>query len=162
MHGFERLWSHKQVHLWISDTVESVHRNQALIICLRALTFRVTSWWMDKVGPFFSTHVLLSIYTDRAVFAMSTAFPRTLHHLFLHPPVTVLVPDNALASSVVTRPGARTYRSSHPTTRDEPSLLVQCIEAKAGLQCQAVPRLHWNREEGRLGVPLAIEPGHVC
>ncbi|KAH8088295.1 muts domain V-domain-containing protein [Filobasidium floriforme] len=75
-------------------------------------------------------------------------FPRTLHHLFLHPPVTVLVPDNALASSLTSRPGARNYRSSNVAAKDEPSLLVQCIEAKTGIQCQAVPRAHWNRDEG--------------
>lgn len=126
-----------------------MQRNQALIICLR-LPCVSRSQLVDGQSQLLDEppHIDDMVSSYSSLFHC-TAFPRTLHHLFLHPPITVLVPDNALASSIVSRPGAKTYRSSNPSARDEPSLLVQCIEAKTGIQCRAVPRVHWNQGEGR-------------
>jgi hypothetical protein len=125
-----------------------VKRNRALTEYIRCGCFALPARrWSKQVG--FATHQVARD-ANVSTSCLSLAFPRTLHHLFLHPPVAVLVPDNALASSLTSRPGARNYRSSNVAAKDEPSLLVQCIEAKTGIQCQAVPRAHWNRDEGEL------------
>lgn len=87
------------------------------------------------------------------------AFSKTLHHLFLHPPITLLVPENAVASSSLpsnTLPSGvkRTFYSrniSGGRNRDEPSLLVQSLEGKLDVECVAMVRGAWNRDEGEWG-----------
>jgi hypothetical protein len=78
---------------------------------------------------------------------LTLAFSKTIHYLYLHPPTTIIVPENALASSL-SRPGAKTFRNNRTSKNDEPSTLVTFMEARTGVRCQAMPRSSWNREEG--------------
>lgn len=76
------------------------------------------------------------------------AFPKTLHHLFLYPPVALLVPENSLAAS------SNATRLNNLRTQDDPSLLVQCLEAQYGMHCESVPRSQWNRDQGTDRPPI--------
>jgi hypothetical protein len=89
-------------------------------------------------------------------FPLPLAFSKTIHYLYLCPPTAIIVPENALASSL-SRPGAKTFGNNRTSKNDEPSTLVTFMEARTGVRCQAMPRSSWNREEGSYEVNRSEE-----
>jgi hypothetical protein len=72
---------------------------------------------------------------------LTVGFARTIRHIFLHNPLTILVPDTAISQG-----GPLDHRGD---TELECSVMVEKLEQVFDLECVPMPRSHWNRETGR-------------
>jgi hypothetical protein len=80
-------------------------------------------------------------FVPRRVYLLTTAFERTIRHIFLHTPLTIIVSDTAInqASSFDHRGDGEM----------DCSVMVEKLEQVFDLECVAMPRSHWNSETGR-------------
>ncbi|PWN45007.1 hypothetical protein IE81DRAFT_309693 [Ceraceosorus guamensis] len=74
-------------------------------------------------------------------FADTQTYVRTVHHLMLHPPATVLVPDTCASSADYPDPGSN-------GTAIESSILVCTIEDTFDMGILPFARKFWNHEDG--------------
>ncbi len=98
------------------------------------------------------------VFDRRRKLADLQTYIKTLHHLHLHYPSLVLVPDTFMAPN----------DSSAPSSGKQPqttSLLVQCIQDEfPGVPVEPVPRKYWNEEAGAQNVltsKVSIDWGYV-
>lgn len=83
-------------------------------------------------------------------------YVKTLHHLHLHYPSLVLVPDTFLSNANTSTP----LSAKHPTST---SLLVQCIQEEfLGVPIEPVLRKYWNEETGRHDLYLQLSRLFLC
>ncbi|SPO41792.1 related to meiosis-specific MutS homolog [Pseudozyma flocculosa] len=84
-------------------------------------------------------------------FADTQTYVKAIHHLSLHPPSAILVPESAVRTPL--RKGSKATRSADPVRAADPvateeSVLVKCLEDIFELSVTPLPRRHWNHEEG--------------
>jgi DNA mismatch repair protein MSH4 len=75
------------------------------------------------------------------VYLLTAAFERTIRHIFLHTPLTIIVSDTAINQ-------ASTYDLRGDAEMDC-SVMVEKLEQVFDLECVPIQRSHWNRETGR-------------
>lgn len=81
---------------------------------------------------------------DTTKLADCQTYVKTLHHISLHNPALVLVPDTSLSHADASAPVSGKYASNT-------SLLVQCIQDEfVGIPVEPVLRKYWNEEAGKL------------
>ncbi|KAJ9117254.1 hypothetical protein QFC20_000399 [Naganishia adeliensis] len=79
------------------------------------------------------------------------AFPKTIHHLSLHPPGIILVPDTSLPSdslNVHANAGRSRKAQWRVSENQNASILVQCLESKFEVPCEGVSREFWSDIQG--------------
>lgn len=81
-------------------------------------------------------------------FGDTPTYVKTIHHLSLHPPVTILVPAGSVSSVDLLNfydagSGARSSAASSN------SVLVSCLEDTFDLKVTPLKRIHWNDSEGK-------------
>ncbi|KAN0062620.1 MutS protein msh4 [Thecaphora frezii] len=82
-------------------------------------------------------------------FADTPTYVKTIHHLSLHPPSVILVPESAVRAPLGS--GTKTTRrakAKHAADAGEESVLVKCLEDVFDLKVVPLPRNRWNHEEG--------------
>ncbi|SPO31807.1 related to meiosis-specific MutS homolog [Ustilago trichophora] len=96
-------------------------------------------------------------------FADTPTYVRTIHHLSMYPPSTLLVPATgresfkSTTSSSASRVPKRFRKSDDQGTSSvddtasqtsSKSILIRCLEELFGIEAQSFPRRHWNYQEG--------------
>ncbi|GHJ88673.1 hypothetical protein NliqN6_5075 [Naganishia liquefaciens] len=70
----------------------------------------------------------------------NATFPKTIHHLNLHPPGIILVPDTAISFG--------SHNNKVNPDHSSSSVLVQCLESKFEIPCEGLAREFWSDTQG--------------
>ena len=92
-------------------------------------------------------------FVCKRVDLLITAFERTIRHIFLHTPLTIIVSDTAVSQG-----GTLDQRLNGEM---ECSAMVEKLEQTFDLECVPMPRSDWNRETGRWDIDVGLMKRHL-
>jgi len=74
------------------------------------------------------------------MYLLTVAFERTIRHIFLHTPLTIIVSDTAISQA--------SKFDQRGDAEMDCSVMVEKLEQVFDLECVPMPRSQWNRETG--------------